>query len=54
MCFAGSGGVTTHLYAMFTVQDMLHAVQLKVLDHPTYNPDLSLCEFYTFRSLRKV
>jgi hypothetical protein len=37
-----------------TVQDTLCSMRWKVLDHPLYGPDLSLCDFHVFSPLRKV
>jgi hypothetical protein len=43
-----------HPNVAHTVQDTLHSMLWKVLDHPSYSPDVSSCDFHVFGSLKKV
>jgi hypothetical protein len=38
-------------HVAYAVQDMLHSITWKMLDHPPHSLDLSLCDFHMFGSL---
>jgi hypothetical protein len=44
----------THPHKASTVQDMTHYMPWKVLDHPPYSLDLSLCDFHVYGPFRAV
>lgn len=41
-------------HVAYTVQDILHPVHWKVLDHPPYSLEMSPCDFSVVILLRKV
>lgn len=51
-CMLTTGVITlnnnAHHNVAHTVQDTLYSMLWKVLDHLSYNPDMSLCDFHVF------
>lgn len=44
----------TYLHVPCTVEDMLHSKLWKVLNHFSYSPDLSPCDFHVFSLLKRL